>query len=153
MLRAALLGFSLGLISAFAICAQEMRTALKDYNLAGNVQSVNTTLVGMSTKSYKLLPNGREELDDFGNPSDGSPDSPLVWNAVKFDANGKLIEDIDLDRPLIEQKSYRYVYAYNENELLVERVGYRENGSSDERSVYRYGPRGKKAEELLYSSD
>ena len=130
-----------------------MRTNLKDYNLAGNVQSVKTTLVDMSTKSYRLLPNGRQELRDFGNPSDGSPDSPLVWDAVKFDAKGKLVEDIDLDRSLIEQESYRYVYAYSEDGILVERVGYRENGSSDGRNVYRYGPKGKKSEEFLYSSD
>jgi hypothetical protein len=153
MLRTANLGIVFGLITAFAVCAQEMRTNLRDYNLVGNVQSVETTLVDMSTKSYKLLPNGREVLDDFGNPSKGSPDSPLVWDAVKFDAKGKLIEDIDLDRPLIEQESYRYVYVYNENGFLVERVGYRENGSFDERNVYRYSPEGKKTEELLYSDD
>lgn len=146
-------GFLFGVVPAFAICAQEMRTNLMDHNLAGNVQSVSTTLVDMSTKSYKLLPNGREELEDFGNPSDGSPDSPLVWNAVKFDANGKLVEDLNLERPLTEQKSYRYVYAYNGNGLLIERAGYRKNGLSDGRSVYKYGQTGKKTEELCYSGD
>jgi len=153
MSRAAILGFSLGLISACIICSQEMRTGLKEHNLAGNVRSVETTLVDMSTKSYKLRPNGREELEDFGNPSDGSPDSPLLWEAFKFDARGKLVEDLDLERPLIEQESYRYVYTYNQQGLLVERAGYRENGSSDVKTVYLYDPRGKKTKELICSSD
>jgi len=130
-----------------------MRTDLKEYHLAGNVRSVETTVVDMSTKSYKLLPSGREELEDFGNPSKGSPSSPLLWEALKFDAAGKLIEDIDVERPLIEQESYRYVYTYNRRGLLVERVGYQENGSPDERTMYIYGPGGRRTEELVYSGD
>lgn len=48
---------------ALAICAQEMRTSPKEHGLAGNVQSVETTVVDTSTKSYKLRPDGREELE------------------------------------------------------------------------------------------
>jgi antitoxin component YwqK of YwqJK toxin-antitoxin module len=130
-----------------------MRTGLQEHNLSGNVRSVETSLVDMSTKSYRLRPNGREELEDFGNPSDGSPGSPLLWEVFKFDARGKLVEDIDVERPLIEQDSYRYVYTYNQQGFLVERAGYRENGSSDGRTVYIYDPGGKKTKELIYSSD
>jgi len=150
VLRAAILGLSLKLILACAICPQEMRTHLKQYYLAGNVRSVDTTVVDMSTKSYKLHPSGREELENFGNPSQGSPGSPLLVDALKFDSTGKLLEDIDFERS-IEQESYRYVYTYNHQGLLVERVGYRENGSPDERTVYSYGPGGRKTEELIYS--
>jgi len=129
-----------------------MRTSPKEHGLAGNVQSVETTVVDTSTKSYKLRPDGREELEDFGNPSDGSLGSPLVWEALRFDAQGKLVEDIDLERPDIEQESYRYVYTFNPRGLLVEKAGYRENGSFDERSIYIYGPRGEKIEQLYYSA-
>ncbi len=152
MSRVSIPGFSLSLSLALAICAQEMRTSPKEHGLAGNVQSVETTVVDTSTKSYKLRPDGREELEDFGNPSDGSLGSPLVWEALRFDAQGKLVEDIDLERPDIEQESYRYVYTFNPRGLLVEKAGYRENGSFDERSIYIYGPRGEKIEQLYYSA-
>lgn len=151
MRRVSIIGFSLTLSSALAICAQEMRTSPKEHGLAGNVLSVETTLVDTSTKSYKLRPDGREELADFGNPSGGSPGSPLVWEALKFDSQGKLVEDIDVQRP-DDQESYRYVYTYNPRGMLVEKVGYRENGSFDERSTYIYGPRDEKIEQLNYSA-
>jgi hypothetical protein len=92
-------------------------------------------------------------LDDFGNPTTGSPDAPLPWEVLKFDAKGRLVEDVDLERPLIEQESYRYVYTYNPRGLLVEKAGYREDSSSDGKSVYSYGPGGRKIEELIYSGD
>src|SRR6266550_385245 len=60
-------------------------TTLYKYALNGHVQSVETVLVDMSTKSYKLRPGGREALDDFGNPSAGSPEAPLLWEILKFD--------------------------------------------------------------------
>jgi len=107
----------------------------------------------MSTKSYKLRPGGRESLNDFGNPSAGSPDAPLLWEVLRFDAKGKLAEDVDLERPLIEQESYRYVYTYNPRGLLVEKAGYREDSSSDGKNVYSYSPEGRKIEELIYSGD
>jgi hypothetical protein len=107
----------------------------------------------MSSKSYILLPNGREELQDFGIPSQGSSDSSLLWNALKFDAEGKLIEDIDVKRPIFGPESYRCVYTYNQMGLRAERVGYNEDGSSDGRNDYSYDPRKKKTEELVYSAD
>jgi hypothetical protein len=152
MLRLSLLGFWLCICSASTICAQEMRTVLREYGLAGHVQSVETTLVDMSTKSYKLRPGGREALDDFGNPSAGSPNAPLLWEILKFDAKGRLVEDIDLERPVIEQESYRYVYTYNQQGLLTERAGYREDNSPDEKNVYIFGPKGEKIEQLNYSA-
>ena len=103
--------------SASTICAQVKRTELSEYGLAGHVQSVETILVDMSTKSYKLLPGGREALDDFGNPSAGSPDDPLLCEFLKFDPMGRLVEDVDAERPFSEQESYRYVYTYNQQEI------------------------------------
>jgi hypothetical protein len=129
-----------------------MRTEISEYGLAGHVRSVETILVDMSTKSYKLLPSGREALDDFGNPSAGSPDAPLLWEVLKFDATGRLVEDIDAERPLIEQKSYRYVYTYNQQGLLTERAGYSKDNSPDKKNVYIYGPTGEKIEQLNYSA-
>jgi len=151
MWRVPILGFSLSLSLALAICAQEMRTSPKEHGLAGNVQSVETTVIDTSTKSYKLRPDGREELEDFGNSSDDSPGSPVVSEALRFDAQGKLVEDIDLERSY-EQESYRYVYSYNSRGLLVEKAGHRENGSFYERSTYSYGPRDEKIEQLYYSA-
>ena len=74
-----------------------MRTDLKQYDLEGNVESVETTVVDISRKAYKLHPGGREELENFGNPKEGSPESPFLQDALKFDSAGKLLEDIDLE--------------------------------------------------------
>ncbi len=149
--RAPILGLALLVALGCAIYTQEMRTRLKEYALNGHVQSVETVLVDMSTKSYKLRPGGREALDDFGNPSAGSPEAPLLWEILKFDAKGRLTEDVDLERPLIEQESYRYVYMYDLRGQLIEKVGYREDGSSDGKDVYGYEPQGKKVEQVSYS--
>lgn len=99
----------------------------------------------MSTKSYKLRSGGREELQDFGNPSEGSIGSPLLWKALKFDVNGRLIEDFDLDGPLIEQESYRYVYKYDDHGVVVERSAFRND-------AHRTGKEGKRIQERDYSS-
>ena len=152
MLRVLLLGFWLGICSASTICAQKMRTELREYGFAWQVQSVETTLVDMSTKSYRLLPGSREALNEFGNPSAGSPDALFLWEVLKFDAKGRLVEDIDQERPLIEQESYRYVYTYNQHGLLAERTGYRKDNSLDEKNVYIYGQRAEKIEQLNYSA-
>jgi hypothetical protein len=128
-----------------------MRTLLKEFALNGSVQSVETVLVDMSNRSYKLHPGGREVLEDFGNPSASSPDAPLLWEVLKFDPDGRLVEDIDLDRPLIEQESYRYVYKYDPKGQLIEKVGYREDGSSDSKDVYTYDQQGKKVERVVFS--
>ena len=151
MFRAAILGLALHVALGCAIYAQEMRTQLKEYALKGHVQSVETVLVDMSTKSYKLLPGGRQALDDFGNPSAGSPDAPLLWEVLKFDTNGRLMEDVDVERPLIEQESYRYVYTYDPRGRPIEKAGYREDGTSDGKDVYGYEPQGKKVEQVSYS--
>jgi hypothetical protein len=151
MSRLSFLGFWLFICSASTICAQVMRTELSEYGLAGHVQSVETILVDMSTKSYKLLPGGREALNDFGNPSAGSPDNPLLWEVLKFDAMGRLVEDIDAERPLIEQESYRYVYTYDTTGRLIEKAGYGEDGSSEGKNVYDYDLHGKKVEQVSYS--
>jgi hypothetical protein len=112
MWRVSILAFSLSLSLALAICAQEMPTSPKEHGLAGKVQSVETSVVDTSTKSYKLRPDGREELEDFGNPSDGSLGSPLVWEALRFDGQGKLVEDIDFV-PLLGLQSGCWYAATN----------------------------------------
>lgn len=130
-----------------------MRNRRKHYGLIGDVQLVETTLLDMSTKSYKLYPNSRELWNDFGNPSVGSPENPLLWEILKFDVAGRLVEDVEIDRPLIEQESYRYKYEYDAAGQLTRKTGYRESGIPDENIIYRYGPTGKKVEQLLCSVD
>src|SRR5256885_15210349 len=121
MIRVAILGcLALYLFTNCTVWPQEMRTDQKSYGLVGHVQFVETTVVDVSTKSYKLLPGGkRQAWQDFGNPTTASPVVPLLWNVLKFDVKGRLIEDIDLDRSLIEQESYRYLYAYDSAGLLI----------------------------------
>jgi len=130
-----------------------MRNQREDYGLTGSVQLVKTTLLDMSTKSYKLHPRNRDVWEDFGNPSASSPGNPLLWEVLEFDVNGRLIEDIDVERPVIEQEPYRYVYAYDATGRLAKKIGYREDGSSDVNITYRYAPTGKKIEELFCSDD
>jgi hypothetical protein len=125
-----------------------MRTLLNEFSLNGSVQSVETMLMYMSNRSYKLRPGGREVLEDFGNRSASSPDAPLLCEVLKFDPDGRLVEDIDLDRPLIEQESYRYIYKYDPKGQLIEKVGYRGDGSSDSKEVYKDG---KKVEQVVFS--
>lgn len=137
--------------SSVELLCPRMRTLLKEFTLHGSVQSVETVLLGMSNKSYKLRPGGREVWDDFGNPSASSPDAPLLCEVLKFDSNGRLLEDIDLDRSLTEQQSYRYVYKYGPGGQLIERAGYREDGSSDGKDVYGYDQQGKKTQQVSYS--
>jgi hypothetical protein len=150
MLRAAALGLALDVALIAANYSQEMRIQLKEYALHGPVQSVETVLVDTSTKSYKFLLSGREVLHDFGNPSASSPDGPLLWEVLKFDTNGRLIEDIDVERPLIEQQSYRYVYTYDFTGRLIEKAGYGEDSESEGKNVYRYDSQGKKVEQVFY---
>jgi len=146
MLRVTILGLAASLAYTSTICSQEMRTDLKQFGLAGNVQSVETHVATMSTKSYKLGSGGREELEDF------HPDDSLALTEfLKFDAKGKLLEDIDAERAM-DQESYRYIYVYNQLGLLVERAGFREDGSPDEKAAYVYDPEGKKIEEFYYSN-
>jgi antitoxin component YwqK of YwqJK toxin-antitoxin module len=132
---------------------QTMRNQRADYGLIGSVQLVKTTLSEVSTKSYKLHPSGREVWEDFGNPSAGSPGDPSLWNVLKFDVNGRLIESIDVERSLIEQKPYRYVYAYDATGRLAKKISYREDGSSDLNITYRYASTDKKIEALFCSED
>jgi antitoxin component YwqK of YwqJK toxin-antitoxin module len=128
-----------------------MRGSPKEFGLIGKVHSVETILVDTSTRSYRLRPGGRELLDDYANPSSGTPARPLLWELLKFDPQGKLMEDADQDRPVIEQESYRYVYTYDQSGRLIEKRGYKEDGSFDERVVTTYSPGGKKIEQLFYS--
>jgi len=128
-----------------------MRTELREFGLAGHVRTVETRVIDISTKSHKLRPGGRETLEDFRNPSEGSPDSPLLWEFLRFDSKGRLVEDIDLDRS-IDQESYRYVFAYDDQGRLSETAGYRENGAFDERSINIYGPSGEKIEQVYFSA-
>lgn len=144
--------FCLG-VGCASVSAQQMRTDLAQLRLNGQVECVKTYVVSSTRKSYKLLPNNkREELQDFGTADQLAADNPKLRDMSRFDREGKLVEDIDVERSLIEQKSYRYVYVYDSKGVLTEEAGYREDGSFDEGSQYIYGPNGKKSEELIYSS-
>ena len=128
-----------------------MRIELKQFGLAGRVESVEVTMTRMSTRSYRLVNDGRQVPEDFGNPSKPSPGAPLLCEALKFDPDGRLLEDIDIERPLIEQEPYRYVYRYNQRGMLNERIGYQEDGSIEEKHEYIYSQEGKKIEQRSYS--
>jgi hypothetical protein len=128
-----------------------MRTDLKDFSIEGSVERVETTVVDISTKAYRLSPSGRQELEDFNSTPNDSSGSALLWELLKFNADGKLTEDVDFERPFMEQESYRYIYAYNRLGLLAERVGYRKDGSPDGKNTYVYNAEGRKIEQLNYS--
>lgn len=121
-------------------------------NLKGNVRSVETYRADMSTKSYRLLTGGnRELLQDFGDPRPNAVSSPLLSSLERFDEHGRVIEDIDVDRPLIDQDPYRRLYAYDDFGRLAEIVDYDENNCVENTWRYAYSLDGKKISEEGWS--
>jgi hypothetical protein len=128
-----------------------MRTAA-ELNLKSNVRSVETYRAHISTKSYRLLAGGnRELLQDFGDPTATTESSPSLFSIERFDERGRLIEDLDVDRPLIDQDPYRRLYTYNDFGRLAEIVDYDENNRVENTWRYAYRADGKKMSEECWS--
>src|SRR5215813_12950333 len=118
-------------------------------NLKSKVRSVETYRAGISTKSYKLLPGGnRELLRDF----DSNPDTPSLFSLVRLDERGRVIEEIDVDGPLIDQEPYRRLYTYDDFGRLAEVVEYDENNRIENTWRYGYSADGKKISEEGWSA-
>lgn len=127
-----------------------MRTAA-ELNLKSNVRSVETYRAHISTKSYRLLAQGnRQPLQDF-DPTPATVSSPSLFSLVRLDEQGRVIEDIDVDRPLIDQEAYRRLYAYDDFGRLAEIVDYDENNRVENTWRYAYGVDGKKISEEGWS--
>jgi YD repeat-containing protein len=125
-----------------------MQTAA-ELNLKSNVLSVETYRAHISTKSYRLLAGGnRELLQDFGD-SALAPSS--LFSLVRLNEQGRVIEDIDVDRPLIDQEAYRRLYTYDDFGRLVEIVDYDENNCVENTRRYAYSADGKKVSEEHWS--
>ena len=128
-----------------------MRTAA-ELNLKGKVRSVKTYCVPISTRSYRLLAGGnRELLQDFGDPATAAVSSPSLSSLERFDEQGRVIEDIDVDRPLIDQESYRRLYTYDGFGRLAEIVDYDEDNRVQNTWHYAYNADGKKISEAGWS--
>ncbi len=128
-----------------------MRTAA-ELNLKSNVRSVETYRAHISTKSYRLLAGGnRELLQDF-DPTPTTVSSPSLLSLERFDEQGRVIEDLDVDRPLIDQAPYRRLYTYNDFGRLAEVVDYDENNRVENVWRYAYSADGKKISEEGWSS-
>lgn len=129
-----------------------MRTAAQ-LNLKGKVRSVETYCAHISTRSYRLLAGGnRELLQDFGEPAPNTKSFPSLSSLERFDEQGRVIEDIDVDRPLIDQEAYRRFYKYDDCGQLAEIVDYDENNRVENTRRYVYGADGKKISEEVWSS-
>jgi hypothetical protein len=117
-----------------------MRTAA-ELNLKGKVRLVETYRAGISTKSYRLLPGGeRELLQDF----DSIPDTPSLFSLLRFDERGRVIEEVDVDGPLIDQEPYNKLYTYDDFGRLAEVVDCDENNRVENTWRYAYNTDGKK---------
>lgn len=128
-----------------------MRTAA-ELNLKSNVRSVETYRALMSMKSYRLLPGGnRELLEDF-DPTPSAGSLPRLFSLVRLDERGRVIEDVDVDRPLIDQEAYRRLYRYDGFGRLAEIVDYDENNRVENTWRYAYSADGKKVSEEGWSS-
>jgi hypothetical protein len=128
-----------------------MRTAT-ELNLKGNVRSAEAYRAHISTKSYRLLPGGnRELLQDFGDPTSTTESSPSLLSLERLDRQGRVIEDIDVDRPLINQDPYRRLYTYNDFGGLAEIVDYDENNRVANTWRYAYSVDGKKVSREAWS--
>lgn len=128
-----------------------MRTAA-ELNLKSNVRAVETYRAHISTKSYRLLAGGnRELLQDFGDSTATTVSSPSLLSLERFDEQGRVIEDLDVDGPLIDQDPYRRLYTYNDFGLLAEIVDYDENNRVENMWRYAYSTDGKKISEEGWS--
>ena len=129
-----------------------MRTAA-ELNLKGNVRSVETYCAPISTKSYRLLADGnRELLQDFAGPAAATESSPSLTSLERLDEQGRVIEDVDVDRPLIDQEAYRRLYTYDDSGRLAKIVDYDENNRLGNTWRYAYSADGKKVCEEAWSS-
>jgi YD repeat-containing protein len=128
-----------------------MRTAA-ELNLKSNVLSVETYRAHISTKSYRLLAGGnRELLQDFGGPTATTESSSSLFSLERLDQQGRVIEDVDVDRPLIDQEAYRRLYTYNNLGRLAEIVDHDENNRVVNTWRYTYSVNGKKMSEEGWS--
>jgi hypothetical protein len=128
-----------------------MRTAA-ELNLKSNVRSVETYRAHISTKSYRLLAGGnRELLQDF-DPTPTTVSSPSLLSLERFDEQGRVIEDLHVDGPLIDQDPYRRLYTYNDFGRLAEVVDYDENNRVENVWRYAYSAAGKKISKEGWSS-
>jgi len=118
-------------------------------NLKSKVRLVETYRAAMSTKSYRLLAGGnRELLQDF----DSIPETPSLFSLLRFDERGRVIEEVDVDGPLIEQEPYKKLYTYNDFGHMVVAVDYDENNRVVNTWRYAYSADGKKISEEGWSS-
>jgi YD repeat-containing protein len=123
-----------------------------ELNLKGNVRSVETDRFHISTKSYRLLPGGnRELLQDF-DPIATTEPSPSLFSLERLDEQGRVIEDVDVDRPLIDQEAYKRLYTYNDFGRLAEIVDYDENNHVENTWRYAYSADEKKVSEEGWSA-
>jgi YD repeat-containing protein len=123
-----------------------------ELNLKGNVRSVETYRFHISTKSYRLLPGGnRELLQDF-DPIATTEPSPSLFSLERLDEQGRVIEDVDVDRPLIDQEAYKRLYTYNDFGRLAEIVDYDENNHVENTWRYAYSADEKKVSEEGWSA-
>jgi hypothetical protein len=128
-----------------------MRTAA-ELNLKGSVRSVETYREHVSTKSYRLLASGnRELLQDFGEAATAAVSSPELLSLERFDEQGRLIEDLNVDGPLIDQDPYRRLYTYNNFGRVAEIVDYDERGRVENTWRHAYSTHGKKISEEGWS--
>jgi hypothetical protein len=128
-----------------------MRTAA-ELNLKGSVRSVETYREHVSTKSYRLLAGGnRELLQDFGEAATTAVSSPELLSLERFDEKGRLIEDLNVDGPLIDQDPYRRLYTYNNFGRVAEIVDYDERGRVENTWRHAYSADGKKISEEGWS--
>jgi YD repeat-containing protein len=121
-----------------------------ELNLKNNVRSVETHVAILSTRSYRLLADGsRELLEDYGSPAIAP--SPALFSFVRLDEHGRVIEDIDVDRPLIEQEGYRRLYEYDEFGRLSEIADYDETDHLLMKWRHVFGTDGRKLSEEGWS--
>lgn len=118
-------------------------------NLKGKVRFVETYRLFLGWRSYEQLNDGnRKLLREHGNPVIGALSSQ-VW----FDEQGRVIEDIDVDRPLTDQEAYRKSYKYDDLGRLIETVEYNENNRLLSTLRYSFEGNGKRKFEERWSSE
>jgi hypothetical protein len=90
-------------------------------------------------------------LQDFADTTSTTVSLPSLLSLERFDEQGRVIEDLDVDRPLIDQEAYRRLYTYDDFGRLAQIVDYDENNHVQNTWRYAYGTSGNKVSEVGWS--
>ena len=128
---------------------------LNIYDSKANLIEKKESSLDIWSKSFVLTKNNTYKYDSNGNliedndlNKDGSLNSKKVY---RYDSNGNLIEDNDLNKD--GSLNSKKVYRYDSNGNLIEEFGRYPDGKFSHKLTYKYDSKGNKIEYCNFNSD